>query len=66
MTQKTHSWVYIWKKEKKKKEPTNLDGLRQVLDACLSLRVSTACLPFPSSLIYSLPVTPPQSNLPVY
>ena len=57
--------VYL-KKRKKKKEPTNLDGLRQVLDACLSLRVSTARLPFPSSLIYSLPVTPPQSNLPVY
>ena len=54
------------KKKKKKKEPTNLDGFRQVLDACLSLRVSTARLPFPSSLIYSLPVTPPQSNLPVY
>ena len=52
--------------KKKKKEPTNLHGLRQVLDACLSLRVSTARLPFPSSLIYSLPVTPPQSNLPVY
>ena len=51
---------------KKKKEPTNLDGLRQVLDACLSLRVSTARLPFPSNLIYSLPVSPPQSNFPVY
>ena len=45
MTQKTHSLVYIWKK--KKKGPPNLDGLRQVLDACLSLRVSTARLPFP-------------------
>ena len=51
---------------KKKKEPTNLDGLHHVLNACLSLRVSTARPPFPSSLIYSLPVTPPQSNLPVY
>ena len=51
---------------KKKKKHTNLDGLRQVLDACLSLRVSTACFPFPSSLIYSLPVTPSRSNLPVY
>ena len=56
----------VYLKEKKKKEPTNLDGLRQVLDACLSLRVSTACFPFPSSLIYSLPVTPLQSNLRVY
>ena len=55
--------VYL---EKNKKEPPNLDGLRQVLDACLSLRVCTACFPFPSSLIYSLPVTPPQSNLSVY
>ena len=55
--------VYL---KKKKKEPTNLDGLRQVLDAFLSLRVSTAHHPFPSSLVYSLPVTPPQSNLPVY
>ena len=52
--------------KKKKKEPTNLHGLRQVLDACLSLRVSTARLPFPSNLIYSLPVSPPQSNFPVY
>ena len=57
--------VYL-KGKKKKKEPTNLHGLHQVLDACLSLRVSTACFPFPSSLIYSLPVTPPQSNLSVY
>ena len=65
MTQHSHSRVYI-RKKKKKKEPTNLDGLHQVLDACLSLRVSTARLPFPSSLIYSLPVTPLQSNLRVY
>ena len=39
--------VYLKGKKKKKKEPTNLDGLHQVLDACLSLRVSTARLPFP-------------------
>ena len=62
MTQQSHAWLCIWKKKK----PTNLDGLRQVLDAFLSLRVSTAHHPFPSSLVYSLPVTPPQSNLPVY
>ena len=58
--------LVVYLKKKKKKKPTNLDGLHQVLDACLSLRVSTACFPFPSSLIYSLPVTPSRSNLPVY
>ena len=54
--------VYL-KKRKKKKEPTNLDGLRQVLDACLSLRVSTARRPFPpasSTLCHDpTPVQPP-------
>ena len=61
MTQQSHSRVFIWKK--KKKEPTNLDGLRLVLDVCLSLRVSTARLPFPpasSTLCHDpTPVQPP-------